>query len=189
VPLLLATAACSAPRAIPSEIVTALADTPSSGGIRILLEDKKFAQWIIAVEPNSLPAPVQRSAEAVLQGGELSFVGQVHGGPEEAYLLEKRYPQLAEQHMRKAIIAADGQVILRSHSIPRRELPREVGAALQAKGDLETLEFIEAANESYYRAVFLGDRGQRQALELDVRGEEHGLFRILVIEASLARQP
>ena len=142
-------------------------------------------RWIIAIDLDSVPVPVRRAAEAVLQGGELFFVGQVHGGSEEAFFMEKRYPELVEAHARKAIIAKDGRIVLRSHSILQRDLPEEVSTAIRRRGDLESLEFIEGDDDSYYRAVFLDDQGLRQAIELDIGGKERRLLKILTIEASV----
>ena len=117
-PLLLATTACSTPQTIPSEILASLAETPPGSAVRILLEDGVPAQWIIPIDLDSVPVAVRRAAEAVLQGGELVFVGQIHGGSEEAYFLEKRYP---EAHTRKAIIAKDGRIGM----MPARPKPDE----------------------------------------------------------------
>jgi hypothetical protein len=90
VPLLLATTACSTPQTIPSKILASLAETPPGAAVRILLEEGEPAQWIIPIDFESVPVAVRRAAEAVLQSGELAFVGQVHGGSEAAYFLEKR---------------------------------------------------------------------------------------------------
>jgi hypothetical protein len=89
--------------------------------------------------------------------------------------------------VRKAIIAKDGRIAVRSHSIQQADLPGEISATIRGLGTLESLEFIEDDDDSYYRAVFLDKQGWQKAIELGMDGEQRRLLKILTIEASVVQ--
>ncbi|MHC5065833.1 MAG: hypothetical protein ACYTG5_17860, partial [Planctomycetota bacterium] len=160
VPLLML-GACTLPPAIPGEVIRDLLDAPQNGAVRVLIQDGEAVQWIVSLDPRTLPESVRRASEAVLQEGEFRFIGRFHGASEPAFFLEKTYPDQSADHVRKAIIADDGRILLRSHSLALSEVPVAARKQIEARGRLESLEFIQDDERSFYRAVFQDSREHR----------------------------
>lgn len=153
---------------------------------RLFLDASTALRWVIPIEQADLPPTVSRTARAVQQGGELRFVGKVYGGPEDSYLIETAYPDIAADHLRRLIVAADGRVILRSHSLPRADLPGQLLAEITSMGELETLEFVEGEGPSYYRATIIETGGARRVKSYSQAGELLWETRVLLVHTSVS---
>ncbi len=151
-----------------------------------MIDADKGLVWIIAIEPDALPPAVRRASQAVLQEGEYRFIGRIHAASETTFLLEKQYPLLPGEHLRTAIIAADGRIISRSHSIPLADLPVAARSELQNRGKVQSLEFVEESDANYFRAKFADGQGNEQTIEIDAAGRMRRMFRILPMTANLA---
>lgn len=187
IPLLLVMGSCAASPFNQTQLLEALDALSPEQNPRLFLAADQAPYWVIPIAYSDLPTIVSRTARAVQPGGELRFTGKVYGGPEDAYLIETVYAEIADDHLRRMIIASDGRVLLRSHSLPKSDLPEELAARIAAKGKLETLEFVAGDGPSYYRVTILDADGARRVRSYTLAGDPLWQARVLTIEASVSR--
>jgi len=185
--LLLAAASCTAPPSSPAAFLATLDELPTGQVPRLYLTAGEPPRWALPMPYDEFPSSVGRTVETVLQDGELRFAGRVYGGPEDAYLVEKLYPVLGSHHLRRALVASDGRVLLRSHTLPIAEAPDPVAKRISARGELESLEFVEGRASSYYRAIILEAGALRRVRAYTPEGSLLRVARLLSVQANVFR--
>jgi len=131
-------AACSMAPTVPSSVARLMAEAPEGQPARLLLSGDRVVSAAVALGRGSLPRPVRTTIDAVAPQGEVTFRGREWSRRGEGFRIEKLYVIDGVEHRRTALIAADGVVLERAHSVPVGEIPKpillaalEVGVKLQ----------------------------------------------------------
>lgn len=135
-PCLLALAACAAGPALPPQLGRLLAEAPAGAAPRLWLAGDRIVGAAVPLGAHSLPPPVRTMVEAVAPGGESTFVGREWGVRGEGYRVEKHYRDTTPPHARAVLVAADGTVLERWHTVPLPEVPQPVLATALRSGPM-----------------------------------------------------
>lgn len=122
VPLLLVACAGGPDRG--TQLTAALAEAPPHSEARIWLDGDRLVGAAAPIGADLLPTAVRTTLQATAPDGELSFVGREWSARGEGFRIEKAYAQ--PLHRRSVLIAADGQVLERAHTVPVGEIPLDV---------------------------------------------------------------
>ena len=122
----LALTGCSASPRLPAEAIQYLRSSPAHAPVHLHLSGAEILSANAATLAPSLPPAVRAAVDAVLpQGAEILRCRE--WGPRGAgYRIEKRYDIDGVDHFRTALIAADGKVLERAHSVPIDKVPERV---------------------------------------------------------------
>lgn len=123
---LLAFAACQTAAPVPEELASLLADAPSDQPVRLWLRENRIVRAAVPVGPGVMPAAVHTMLDAVAPRGELVFQGREWGPRGSGFRIDKRYRESGNEHVRSALIADDGSVLERAHSVPIADVPQRV---------------------------------------------------------------
>jgi len=126
--------ACATTSPLPADLGVQLAESPTEPTSRLWIDGDRIVAVAIAVGPGALPPAVRTTIDAVAPRGELLFQGREQGPRGDGFRIEKRYRENASEHVRSALIAADGAVLERSHSVPIAEAPPNVLAVAMERG-------------------------------------------------------
>jgi hypothetical protein len=153
------TAACSAGPPVPPDLSRLLAETPEDSPARLWLDGDRVVGVAFALGPGVLPPEVRTAIDAVAPRGDLVFQGSEWGRRGSGYRIEKHYANGAVEHTRSALIATDGTVLERSHSVPLPEVPQDVlGAAMSVGPHVVEARIVSGPHREEYWECTVNDR-------------------------------
>lgn len=152
-------AACATRNGVPKGFAALLADSPETSPARLWLDGDTIVGAAVALGPGALPAAVRLSLDAVAPRGELVFQGREWGPRGEGFRIDKHYRIDGEEHDRSALIAADGTVLERSHSVPVPKAPQDVlAAAMQFGTQIVEVHIVSGPEHEEYWHCVVQDR-------------------------------
>ncbi len=141
------------------ELAALLAEAPDATPPRLWIAGDRIVQATAPLGPGGVPHHVRTAAEAVAPGGELLFQGREWGPRGAGFRVEKRYREGAVEHLRSVLVAADGRVLERAHTVPLVEVPRPVlAAAVQRAPHVEEAWIVSGPEREDYWLCTLRDR-------------------------------
>lgn len=178
--LALVLAACASTATGDSDAQRLLAEGPADGVVRLWLDHGRIVgEAVPTAGPGSMPAAVRTTLRAVAPDGETLFEGREWGPGGEGYRVEKRYHDGVAEHVRSVLVAADGRVLERAHTVPFAEVPPGVLAAALPLGPSVDEAWIvsDAVRETHWLLV-VRDRSERVFVaKVGLRGEDLGHVR------------
>ncbi len=167
----LALAACAA-ASIPADLTAHLADAPVDTPTRLWLDGDRIVAAAVAVGPGVLPPEVRVTADAVAPRGELLFYGREWSERGEGFRIEKRYRDVGAEHVRSVLIAADGSVLERAHTVPLAKVPQHVlVAALRVGPEVVEARIVSGrTEEEYWTCVCRNRIGRTFVADIDLDG-------------------
>lgn len=178
-------ASCQAPPALPPGFAALAADAPESQPLRLQLADDRIVAAAVPLGPGGLPAAVRPLLLAIEPGGETVYEAREWSWRGDGYRVEKVYGEGREQQFRSALIAADGTVLERSHSVPIGEVPQAVLLVAMAGGRRELLraEIVsDRDREVLWRLSLRDGGGRRFSTEVALDGSAAAVRRVLEAE-------
>ena len=138
---------------LPPGFAEAAATAPQDLPARIYLRGDAIDGAAAGIGPGGLPPAVRSTMDAVAPGGETLFLGREWGPHGEAFRIEKRYVEGQGESFRSALVADDGGVLERSHTLPTVKVPAVVlGAAMPYGRDIRRCEIVsDATTERFWR--------------------------------------
>ena len=167
---LAALAACATPSRLPTDLAARFAEAPSDAPGRLWLEGDRIVAAAIAVGPGALPPEVRTTIDAVAPRGELLFQGREWSARGEGFRIDKRYRDNGSEHARSVLIADDGRVLERSHSVPIGEVPHDLLAvALQRGHQVDEARIVSGPEREEYWSFTVTNRiGWAFVLDVDL---------------------
>jgi len=159
----MALAACAAAPISPA-LAHLLAEAPEDSTARLWIEGDHLVGAAVGLGPGSLPAAVRTTIDAVAPRGEMRFQGREWGPRGTGYRIDKYYaaeviPGGAHEHTRSALVAPNGDVLERSHSVPLAKAPGSVlAAALQVGPHVEEVRIVSGPLREEYWECTVRDR-------------------------------
>jgi hypothetical protein len=168
----LAFAACAG-TAGPDPLHEWLDAAPPGQTSRLWLRDDRVIAAAAPIDPHDLPPAARTTIEAVVPGGLLEFLGREWGERGFGYRIEKRYPDEAVPHVRTLLVAADGRVLERAHSIPISDAPQHVLAtALNVGPTVDEVRIVSGPNREEHWSLTVRDRdGRTFVVEVEPDGQ------------------
>ncbi|MCR9246158.1 MAG: hypothetical protein NXI31_14100 [bacterium] len=152
-------AACSSPPQLPPRALTLLAEAPEDHPARLTFSGGHVIATAIALGPGTLSPTVKATIDAVAPGGEEVFRGREWSARGQGFRIEKRYEDAGTEHIRTALIADDGRVLERAHSVAIAEVPKEVLiGAMQAGSTVELALIVSGSEREEYWQCEVSDR-------------------------------
>src|SRR5262245_37248794 len=173
-------AACAGP-GLPAGFAAAAAAAPEDTPARLWIDGDAVVAAAAGVGPGGLPLAVRTAIDAVAPGGELQFAGREWSAAGDGYRVDKRYVDGPDESFRSALIAADGAVLERSHSVPIGKVPTAVlTAALTVGRDVRRCEIVaDAAQETGWRAIVSDGAGRSFVATIGLQGGLRSVYRIV----------
>ena len=122
--LLSAVAACRGGPAVPPRLAEELGQAPPYTEARLWLAGDRVVGATAPLGPGTLPPAVRTTLLAVAPDGETTFTGREWGPRGEGFRIDKAYAE--PTHRRSVLIAADGAVLERAHTVPIGDVPADV---------------------------------------------------------------
>ena len=168
-----ALAACAA-APVPDDLQQWLQDAPPESAARLTLRDGAVAAAAVAIDPRNLPATVRTALEAVAPAGKMTFCGREWSSRGDGYRIDKDYTDQPEPHTRSLLLAANGQVLERSHSVGIADVPQHILAtALQTGPRIDVAHIVSGPEHEEYWLVIVRDRSDRSyRLHIGLEGQE-----------------
>lgn len=175
--LALAFASCASPNALATSLQRLLDEAPGDAVARYRLDGDRIVAAAVPLGPGPLPPAVRTTIDAVAPGGNTLFVGREWSTRGEGYRIEKRYDEPA--HVRSALIADDGRVLERAHTMPIAGVPQPVLATALRTGPIVDEAFIVSGPErEEFWLLLVRERGGRAfTVRVDLAGSYLGRTR------------
>jgi hypothetical protein len=175
----LAFASCAGTGGVATSLSRLLAEAPHDTPARLWLAGDRIVAAAAPLGPGSLPPAVRTSLDAVAPAGTTTFVGREWGHRGDGFRIEKHYSE--PDHSRSALIAADGSVLERAHTLPLAEVPQNVLAtALRTGPTIEAAWMVSGPVAEEYWSFVVRDRSGRVfAVRVGLGGEPLGRLRRL----------
>jgi hypothetical protein len=169
---------------LPSGFAEAAATAPQDTPARLFLRGDAIDGAAAGIGPGGLPAPVRATIEAVTPGGETVFLGREWGPHGEAFRIEKRYVEGQGESFRSALVAEDGGVLERSHTLPTVKVPAVVlGAAMPFGRDIRRCEIVsDATTERFWRIRCVDGGGRTFVATVSLDGSLLDSRRLVALE-------
>ncbi len=169
---LLALGACQTAAPVPVELAAMLAEAPTGEPVRLWIHGNEIVRAAVPSGPGALPAEVRTTIDAVAPRGEMLFQGQEWGPRGHGFRIEKRYREEASEHVRSALIAFDGRVLERAHSVPIADVPQRVLAtAMQVAPLVEEARIVSGPEREEYWSCTVRNRiGRLFLVEIGLDG-------------------
>lgn len=186
-PIALASAACAVP-GLPPGFALAVAENPEDLPVRLWIEGDAIRGGATGVGRGGLPLAVRTTAAAVVTDGETVFQGREWGPAGTGFRIEKRRTEAGQELFCSALIADDGSVLERSHSVPLAKVPTSVLAAATAIGrDVQRCEIVsDREREIGWRAVVGDGLGRTYVLGIDLDGSLRKRHRLVAARIAAA---
>ncbi|MEZ6037625.1 MAG: hypothetical protein R3F29_09100 [Planctomycetota bacterium] len=171
--LWLALAACQGPGStLAQQLAQADRDRVAADVVRLVVEDERVVGGATPAVAAEVPPAVHTTFDAVAPDGELLFLGREWGHRGEGFRLEKRYREPA--HVRSVLVAADGSVLERAHTLPVPRVPKHVLATALAVGPFvdEARIVSGPVREEYWQLVVRDRAGAERVLRINLDGAE-----------------
>lgn len=178
-PCLLALGACASAGDVPRELAALLATAPPGAPMRLWLDGDRVVAVAVPDAPGLLPHDARIAVEATAPGGELRFQGREWGARGHGFRVDKHYGGAAVEHERSVLVAADGSVLERDHTVPVAEVPQHVLAgALTAGVTVAEARIVSGPErEEYWRVVVLDRTGRSFVVTVELDGRVRGVVR------------
>jgi len=165
-------AACTASPDVPPDVARRLQQAPDDAPARLLLEGNQLRAAAVPLGPYEMPAAIRSTIDAIAPSGETTFAGREWGPRGEGYRIEKRYLDGGTEHVRTALIAEDGTVLERAHSVRLDEAPESVLATALQTGPLVTLAMVVSGpnREEYWRCTVRDRIGRTFVVTIELDG-------------------
>ncbi|MBL8753941.1 MAG: hypothetical protein JNK15_11645 [Planctomycetes bacterium] len=156
-----ALAACASSWSPTSATLAArLEETPPGTACRLWLHGDRIVAAAVPIGPGAMPAAVRTAFEAVLPGGAQTFAGREQGPRGNGFRIDKSYTD--PEHLRTALVADDGSVLERAHTVPIAEVPQKVLAtALRTGPAVDEAWIVSGPTTEEYWSIVLHDRTGR----------------------------
>jgi len=168
----LAFAACAG-TAGPESLREWLDAAPPGAAPRLWLRGDRVVAAAAPIDPHDLPSAVRTAIEAIAPDGVLEFCGREWGVRGAGYRIEKRYPDEPVPHVRTLLLAGDGRVLERAHSIPISDAPpRVLATALRVGPTVDEVQIVSGPDREEHWSLTVRDRAGRTfvvVVELDGR--------------------
>lgn len=168
----LACGGCVAPSAVPSTLAADLAEAPPDAETRLWLAGDRVVAVAVPLGPGWMTPAVRTTLQAVAPDGETTFAAREHGPRGTGIRVEKRYQE--PRHDRSVLIAEDGTVLERAHTVPVPDVAQDVLATALRTGPKVTTAWIVSGPqaEEYWDLVVQDRDGQTIALRIGLDGRE-----------------
>jgi hypothetical protein len=158
--LCLGLAACATAPSPTTTLAARLHDAPAGSAARLWLAGDRVVAAAVPVGPGSMPLAVRTTLQAVLPGGTQTFAGREHGPRGQGFRVDKSYPE--PEHARTALVADDGAVLERAHTVPIAEVPQNVLAtALRTGPAVDEAWIVSGPTTEEFWSFVLHDRAGR----------------------------
>jgi hypothetical protein len=175
----LALAACATDVGIPPDFPALLAESPEPAPARLWLAEGRVVAAAVALGTGALPPAVRQTLEAVAPRGEVTFQGREWGPRGDGFRIEKLYRIDGADHTRSALIAADGTVLERTHSVPLDKTPQAILAtAMQEAQRIDDVQIVSGREREECWRLLASDRlGRTLVLTIGLDGRRIGSLR------------
>lgn len=183
--LLLPLAACAA-AGLPPGFAAAAATAPEDAPARLFVDGDRIVGAAAGLGPSGLPAAVRTAVTGIAPDGELLFEGREWGPAGDGFRVEKRYRDGGTESFRSVLLAADGAVLERCHSVPIAKVPAAIlGTALDVARDVRRCDIVaDGTRETGWRVTVVDGAGRTFVLALDLEGAMRTRHRIVAAQAS-----
>jgi hypothetical protein len=164
---------------VPPAFASLLAEAPEDHPARLWFQGDQLVGAAVAVGPGALPPPVRTTIDAVAPRGELTFQGREWSRRGSGFRIDKHYTIGTVEHSRSALIARDGTVLERSHTVPLPEVPHDVLAAAMSVGtDVVEARIVSGTLHEEYWECTVHDRiGHTHVATIGLDGRLRGTVR------------
>lgn len=169
--LLSAMAACGAGPGVPPRLTEELGAAPPYTEARLCLVGDRIVGATAPLGPGTLPTAVRTTLLAVAPDGETTFTGREWGPRGEGFRIDKAYAEPA--HRRSVLIAADGAVLERAHTVPIGDVPPDVlavGAGIAAQLDAAWI-VSGPLQEEHWTLVVRARSGETHVVQVGLDGK------------------
>jgi hypothetical protein len=127
---------------------------------RLWLAGDRIVAATVPIGPGAMPLAVRTTIEAVLPDGTQTFAGREHGPRGHGFRIDKSYRQ--PEHQRSVLIADDGSVLERAHTVTIAEVPQAVLAtALRTGPSVEESWIVSGPTSEEFWQFLVRDRSGR----------------------------
>ena len=157
---------------MPSTLAADLAESPPEATTRLWLAGDQLVAVAIPLGPGWLTPAVRTTLQAVAPDGETTFTAREHGPRGTGIRVEKQYQE--PLHDRSVLIAEDGAVLERAHTMPVPGVPENVLATALRTGPKVLTAWIVsgATREEYWDITVLDRDGQTIVVRIGLDGRE-----------------
>jgi hypothetical protein len=176
--------ACGGLPKLPPGFTAALAESPTEPPCRLRTAGDRVVAAAVPVGPGGLPPAVRTAIDSIQPGGKTLFAGREWGPRGDGYRSEKLYTDQGQEHFRSLLVAADGRVLERSHSVPLASAPPAVVTAAMASGpEVMRLEIVSGPeHEEGWRATVRNRAGWTHEVILSLRGTVLQVSRVVAAQ-------
>ena len=160
-----------------TQLQDALAEAPPHSEARLWLDGDHIVAAAAPIGAELLPPLVRTALQATAPDGELAFVGREWGPRGAGFRIEKAYAQ--PMHRRSVLLAPDGTVLERAHTLPVAEVPPDVLATGARHGSRVDEAWIVSgpAREEHWTLVMRDRFGTAHVLQVGLDGKQLRLGR------------
>jgi hypothetical protein len=161
--------------------VPLLAQAPEDMPARLLVTADGLHGFAIGLGPGTLPDAVRTTIDAVAPAGELQFQGREWGPRGSGYRIEKHYRDGAAEHVRSVLVAADGAVLERWHTVPLADVPAMVlRTAMQTAPEVVAAAIVSGPiAEEHWLCTVRNRIGHTLLVTVGLDGRDRGTVRRL----------
>jgi hypothetical protein len=150
-------AACSAIGPDPVALDAALATAPAGEQPRLWLDGDRLIGAAVPCSPIELPPAVRTMLAAIAPDGEQEFVARELGPRGAGFRIDVRYQD--PPHVRSLLLAADGSVLERSHTVATIDAPEHVLAAgLRHSPLVDAIRMVSGPEREEYWELVVRER-------------------------------
>lgn len=170
-------AACAGGPDRGQQLADALLEAPPHSETRLWLDGDRIVGAAAPIGADLLPPLVRTALQATAPDGELAFVGREWGPRGDGYRIEKAYAE--PLHRRSVLIAADGTVLERAHTLPVADVPPDVLATGARHGSRVDEAWIVSGpmREEHWTLVMRDRFGTAHVLQVGLDGTQLRLGR------------
>ncbi|MCC6672258.1 MAG: hypothetical protein IT458_14445 [Planctomycetes bacterium] len=186
----LALGACAGLGSVPEAAARAMQRAPVGRFPRILLVEGRVASLAVPVAASALPPAVAHVEEALLPGGELTFLAREWHERGTGWRVEKRLAGRGGDELRSLLLADDGAVLERSHEVQLKTAPAKVleTALAEAPGQAQRVEVLQGdPGEEWFRVTIRTPEGDRRHVECWPDGRLLRSGRVVAAEITVTR--
>lgn len=170
-------AGCTTAPVPTSTLIAQLHDAPAGAMARLWLANGRIIGTAVPVGPGSMPAAVRTTFEAVLPGGAQTFAGRESGPRGTGFRIDKNYTE--PEHQRSALVADDGAVLERAHTVTIAEVPpNALATALRTGPSIEEAWIVSGpAREEFWQFAVRDRSGRAFVVKVGLDGTALGTAR------------